>query len=67
MARIPLPSPDELDPAQRLVYDKVVSGPRGRLRGPLRAALYNPALADYWQCRAVTRMASSDKAGGNCV
>ena len=49
MARIPLPSPDELDPAQRQVYDKVVSGPRGRLRGPLRAALYNPALADCWQ------------------
>ncbi len=49
MPRIPLPSLDELDAAQRLVYDKVVSGPRGRLRGPLRAALYNPALADCWQ------------------
>ena len=49
MSRIPLLSPEELDPAQRLVYDKVVSGPRGRLRGPLRAALYNPALADCWQ------------------
>ena len=49
MARIHLPSPEELDPQQRLVYDKVVAGPRGRLRGPLRAALYNPALADCWQ------------------
>jgi len=49
MARIPLPTPNELDPQQRLVYDKVVSGPRGQLRGPLRAALYNPALADCWQ------------------
>lgn len=49
MARIHLPSPEELDPQQRAVYDKVVSGPRGRLRGPLRAALYNPSLADRWQ------------------
>jgi 4-carboxymuconolactone decarboxylase len=49
MSRIPLPALEELDAAQRLVYDKVVSGPRGRLRGPLRAALYNPTLADCWQ------------------
>ena len=49
MARIHLPTPEELDPQQRAVYDKVVSGPRGRLRGPLRAALYNPVLADCWQ------------------
>ncbi len=49
MSRIHLPSPDELDPEQRLIYDKVVAGPRGRLRGPLRAALYNPQLADCWQ------------------
>ncbi|MEO8545145.1 MAG: carboxymuconolactone decarboxylase family protein [Burkholderiaceae bacterium] len=49
MARIHLPSPDELDTEQRRVYDKVVAGPRGRLRGPLRAALYNPTLADCWQ------------------
>lgn len=49
MTRIPLLSPEKLDPQQRLVYDKVVSGPRGRLHGPLRAALYNPALADCWQ------------------
>lgn len=49
MARIHLPLPEELDAQQRLVYDKVVSGPRGRLRGPLRAALYNSQLADCWQ------------------
>lgn len=49
MARIPLPTPETLTPAQRTVYDKVVSGPRGALRGPLRAALYNPELADRWQ------------------
>ncbi len=49
MPRIHLPTPEELDPRQRAVYDKVVAGPRGRLRGPLRAALYNPVLADCWQ------------------
>ncbi len=47
--RIPLPEPEHLSPEQKLVYDKVVSGPRGQLRGPLRAALYNPELADCWQ------------------
>lgn len=49
MARIPLASPDNLDAAQRAVYDKIVSGPRGRIQGPLRAALHNPELADKWQ------------------
>tara|TARA_R110002012_G_scaffold16654_8_gene64020 strand:+ start:908 stop:1516 length:609 start_codon:yes stop_codon:yes gene_type:complete len=47
--RIPLPGPDEMNDAQRAVYDKIVSGPRGTLIGPLRAALHNPALADRWQ------------------
>jgi 4-carboxymuconolactone decarboxylase len=49
MARIPLPTPETMTPAQRAVYDRVVAGPRGALRGPLRAALYNPELADRWQ------------------
>jgi len=49
MPRIPLPTPETLTPEQRPVYDKVVAGRRGRLRGPLRAALYNPELADRWQ------------------
>lgn len=47
--RIPLPGPDEMNAAQRAVYDKIVSGPRGTLVGPLRAALHNPSLADAWQ------------------
>lgn len=38
-----------MDAAQRQVYDKVVAGRRGQLRGPLRVALYNPDLADRWQ------------------
>jgi 4-carboxymuconolactone decarboxylase len=49
MPRISLPSPDTLNDEQRRVYDRVVSGPRGRMEGPLRAALHNPALADCWQ------------------
>jgi len=49
MARISLPTPDEMSPEQRRVYDKVVSGPRGKIQGPLRAALHNAELAERWQ------------------
>ncbi|MEQ6332667.1 carboxymuconolactone decarboxylase family protein [Sphingobium sp. MK2] len=38
-----------MTPAQAAVHDRIVSGPRGRLAGPLRAALLNPELADRWQ------------------
>jgi len=38
-ARIPLPGREELDPAQREVWDRVVAGPRGTVIGPLRAAV----------------------------
>jgi 4-carboxymuconolactone decarboxylase len=49
MARITLPSPDSMAPDQRRVYDKIVSGRRGRIQGPLRAVLHNAELADRWQ------------------
>lgn len=49
MPRIPLPSRDEMSAEQRAVHDKVVSGPRGEIKGPLRAALHNAELADRWQ------------------
>jgi 4-carboxymuconolactone decarboxylase len=49
VARIPLPSPAELSPEQRRVYDTIIAGPRGAVRGPLRAAIHNPELADKWQ------------------
>jgi 4-carboxymuconolactone decarboxylase len=48
-ARIHLPEPDAMSPEQRLVFDAVVSGPRGRFVGPLRAAIHSPELADRWQ------------------
>ena len=49
MPRIPLPAPEDMNPEQLAVYRKVVSGPRGRMQGPLRAAIHNPELADRWQ------------------
>src|ERR1035438_1981842 len=48
MARIALPAYEELTPEQRRVYDDVVRT-RGKLHGPLRAAILNPELADKWQ------------------
>lgn len=49
MPRITLPAPDTMSPDQRRVYDEVVSGRRGKVQGPLRAALHNAALAQRWQ------------------
>jgi len=49
MTRISLPAPETMDAEQRRVYDKIVSGRRGRVQGPLRAALHNAELADRWQ------------------
>ncbi|WCM94735.1 carboxymuconolactone decarboxylase family protein [Acidovorax sp. NCPPB 2350] len=49
MPRISLPSPEKMLPEQRSVYDKVVAGRRGKVQGPLRAALHNAELADRWQ------------------
>ncbi|PLC52135.1 carboxymuconolactone decarboxylase [Pollutimonas nitritireducens] len=49
MSRIPLPTVESMTPEQRVVYDNIISGPRGRLVGPLRAVLHNPELADRWQ------------------
>jgi 4-carboxymuconolactone decarboxylase len=49
MARIPLFPLETMTEEQRRVYDAVVSGPRGVVVGPLRAALHRPELADKWQ------------------
>lgn len=49
MARIPLFPIENMTEDQRRVYDAVVSGPRGVVVGPLRAALHRPELADKWQ------------------
>jgi 4-carboxymuconolactone decarboxylase len=47
--RIPFPTPDTMTPEQRRVYDAVAAGPRGKVQGPLLAALHRPELADKWQ------------------
>jgi 4-carboxymuconolactone decarboxylase len=48
MARIHLPTRDEMSDEQRRVHDAVVAGPRGVVIGPLRAAIINPELAERW-------------------
>jgi 4-carboxymuconolactone decarboxylase len=48
MARLHLPSVDEMTAEQREVHDEVVSGIRGRLVGPLRAVIHSPELARRW-------------------
>ncbi len=60
--RLPWPTPDELDAAQRTVYDRIVGGPRastspafrltdaaGRLEGPFNSMLVNPEVGDALQ------------------
>ena len=49
MSRISLPSPEQMDADQLRVYNKIISGRRGKIQGPLRAALHNAELADRWQ------------------
>ena len=49
MPRISLFPTESMSAEQRTVHDRIVSGPRGRIQGPLRAALHNPELADKWQ------------------
>lgn len=49
MPRIPLFPNDQMSAAQRLAYDKASGGPNGPVRGPTRAILHNPDLADKWR------------------
>lgn len=47
-ARIPLLDEADMTEAQRAFYRSVISGPRGRMIGPLRAAIHSPELAPLW-------------------
>jgi 4-carboxymuconolactone decarboxylase len=48
--RIPFITADTaMTSEQRKVYDVVARGPRGKVQGPLLAALHRPELADKWQ------------------
>lgn len=46
--RIRLFDGDGLTAEQKVIYDTVINGRRGRMVGPLRAALHSPELADRW-------------------
>ncbi len=47
--RIAMADEGRMTDRQREVCEKIVSGKRGRIVGPLRAALHSPELADRWQ------------------
>lgn len=49
MTRIPDIDEKKLNAEQKRVYDQIVSGPRGKVEGPLRVWLNNPGLADIAQ------------------
>lgn len=47
--RIAMADEGRMTERQLEVYDKIVSGRRGKIVGPLRAVLHSPELADRWQ------------------
>lgn len=49
MARLPPLDPAALNGGQKALYDKIMSGPRGRVAGPLEAMVLCPAAGDPLQ------------------
>jgi len=49
MARLKTIKNRDMTERQRQIYDEIVSGPRGQVRGPLAIWLYRPELADRAQ------------------
>ncbi|MEC7094277.1 MAG: carboxymuconolactone decarboxylase family protein [Pseudomonadota bacterium] len=49
MTRLPIQNRDDLTPEQRVVHDRILSSPRGGVRGPLAIWLHRPDLADRAQ------------------
>ena len=49
MPRLPDIDPAALDAEQKRIHDEIVSGPRGKVEGPLRVWLTSPGLADRAQ------------------
>jgi 4-carboxymuconolactone decarboxylase len=47
-SRVPLLRVDEMSAEQRRVHESVIAGPRGRMVGPLLAAIHSPDLAVLW-------------------
>ena len=49
MTRLPVPAPAQMSAEQRTIHDRIASGPRGGVRGPLALWLHRPELADKAQ------------------
>jgi len=49
MARLPALDQTKMNNRQKEIYDDIVSGPRGKVRGPLAVWLYRAELADKAQ------------------
>jgi 4-carboxymuconolactone decarboxylase len=49
MSRLPDLNPEKFSPEQKKVHDAVVSGPRGKVVGPIKVWLKNPGLAEHAQ------------------
>ncbi|MGB1684791.1 MAG: carboxymuconolactone decarboxylase family protein, partial [Candidatus Puniceispirillaceae bacterium] len=49
MARLQTIENKDMTERQKQIYDEIVSGPRGQVRGPLSIWLYRPELADRAQ------------------
>ena len=49
MARLPPLDPTALNGGQKALYDKIMSGPRGRVGGPMEAMVLCPAAGDPLQ------------------
>ena len=49
MTRLPVPASAEMSAEQRTIHDRIASGPRGGVRGPLALWLHRPELADKAQ------------------
>ena len=61
MARLKTLENTNMTERQRQIYEEILSGPRGQVRGPLNIWLYRPELADRAQrlgqyCRYDTRL-----------
>ena len=49
MSCLPVPAPAEMSAEQRTIHERIASGHRGGVRGPLALWLYRPELADKAQ------------------
>jgi 4-carboxymuconolactone decarboxylase len=53
MPRLSELSPNALTPDQKRVHDNIINGPRGGVRGPFAALLYNPGVTEHVQAMGI--------------